>query len=80
MIDILFRILELVVSFIPTLLIMTGEIVLALCPLGYHRPRLNRNFNEECDSLIPIQRLSFWIGIMCWVFIGIYLNFYLNGK
>ena len=74
MIDILFWVLEIVLSFIPSLMIMTGEIVLAFCSLGYHRPRLNKNVSEDNDSLVPIKSLSFWVGL------GIYLNFYLSGN
>ena len=80
MIDILFWVLEIVLSFIPSLMIMTGEIVLAFCSLDYHPPRLNKNVSEEYDSLVPIKSLSFWVGIMFWVGLGIYLNFYLSGN
>jgi len=74
MIDILFGIFELILSFIPQLMILTGEIVLTVCRLGYHRPRLNTKVFEEHDSLIPIKSLSFWVGIMFWVSLGIFLS------
>lgn len=82
MMDIIFLFLELTFRLIPLLMINTGEIVLAFLSLGYHRPRQNKNLNEseEYDSLITIERPSFWVGIIFWVCIGIYLNFYLSGN
>lgn len=72
-------ILELVLSFIAPLMIMTGEIVLAILSFGYHRPRLSKNVYKEYTSELPIKSLSFWVGIMFWTCFGIFLNFYLSG-
>jgi hypothetical protein len=59
-------------------MIMTGEIVLAILSLGYHRPRFNKNAYREYTSEFPIKSPSFWVGIMFWTCFGIYLNFYLG--
>ena len=80
MIDLLLGILgtivELILSFIAPIFIMTGEIVLTILTLGYHRPRFNKYFYKEYTSELPFKSLSFWVGIMFWVCIGVYLNFY----
>ncbi len=80
MIDIFFWGLELAFLLYSYLMIVTGEIILTFCSLGYHRKRRNKNIFEEHDSLIPIASPSFWVGVIFWICIGIYLNFYLSGK
>ena len=59
LLGILGTILELVLSFIAPLMIMTGEIVLAILSLGYHRPRLSRDVYKEYTSELPNKSLSF---------------------
>ncbi len=78
MIDILFLFLDLACRLIPSLMINTGEIILAWLSLGYYCPRQLES--EENDSLITIERPSFWVGILFWVCIGIYLYFNLSGN
>ncbi|MFZ1745082.1 MAG: hypothetical protein WBO24_06315 [Nitrospirales bacterium] len=79
LLGILGRILELILSFIAPVMILTGEIVLAILSLGYHRPRFNKDTYKEYTSEFPVKSLSFWVGILFWVCIGLYLDFDLGG-
>ena len=54
---------------------VTGEMVLAILSLGYHRPRFDKDSYKEYKSEFAIKSLSFWVGIIFWVCFGIYLNF-----
>ena len=78
MVEIFFWALDLTFRLIPSFLIKTGEIVLVALSLGYYCSGPNKN-SEESESLITIEQPSFWVGIIFWVCIGIYLNFYLSG-
>lgn len=80
LLGILGTILELIFSFIAPLMILTGEIVLAILSLGYHRPRFNKDSYREYTSEFPIKSLSFLVGIMFWVCIGVYQNFNFSGN
>jgi hypothetical protein len=79
LLGILARILELILSFIAPLMILTGEIVLAILSLGYHRPRFNKDTYKEYTSEFPLKSLSFWVGILFWVCFGVYLDLFLSG-
>ena len=79
LLGILGRILELILSFIAPVMILSGEIVLAILSLGYHRPRFNKDTYKEYTSEFPVKSLSFWVGILFWACIAVYLDFILSG-
>lgn len=79
MIDVFFWILEIILSFGTSLMIVTGEIVLTILTFGYHRPRFNKDTHKEYTSEFPFRNLNFWVGIMFWVCVGAYMRFYLSG-
>ncbi len=60
-------------------MIMTGEIVLTILSLGYHRSRFTKDSYREYTSEFHFKSLSFWVGILFRVCIGVYLDFYLSG-
>jgi hypothetical protein len=79
LLGILGRTLELILSFIAPVMVLTGEIVLAILTLRYPRPRFNKDIYKEYKSEFPVKSLSFWVGILFWACIGVYLDFILSG-
>ncbi|MEX2491312.1 MAG: hypothetical protein WD425_06095 [Nitrospirales bacterium] len=69
-------IIDLVFSFIAPLLIWTGEILLGVFSFGYHRPRLNRDAFKGDNAWMPLKNLSFWVGVVFWVGVGVLWKFF----
>ncbi|MGD9850818.1 MAG: hypothetical protein AB7T38_06110 [Nitrospirales bacterium] len=76
MIDILGAIfgaaVQLILSFIAPLFLLTGELFLGILSLGYYRPQLKK---ETLKSELPYREVSFWVGLTIWIGLLLYATY-----
>ena len=70
---IVFHILRRVVA--DVFFIWTGEAVLWVVTLGRHAPQWDRGFQSDA---LELEILSFWVGSLFWIGVGVALFFYLT--
>lgn len=63
---------ELILSFIAPLFLLTGELCLGILSLGYYRPQFKK---EAIKSELPYREVSFWIGLIIWIGIILYFTY-----
>ncbi|MDR4460264.1 MAG: hypothetical protein MRJ67_07070 [Nitrospirales bacterium] len=62
---------QLILSFIAPIFLLTGEFFLGILSLGYYRPQLKK---EALKSELPYREVSFWVGLIIWVGILLYFT------
>ncbi|MEO6202212.1 MAG: hypothetical protein ABIP82_03160 [Nitrospirales bacterium] len=55
---------QLILSFIAPIFLLTGELFLGILSLGYYRPQLKK---EALKSELPYREVSFWVGLTIWI-------------
>ncbi|MDT3778360.1 hypothetical protein PJI16_12400 [Nitrospira sp. MA-1] len=63
---------QLILSFIAPLFLLTGELFLGILSLGYFRPQLKK---EALKSELPCREVSFWLGLTIWIGILLYFSY-----
>ncbi len=63
---------QLILSFIAPLFLVTGELCLGILSLGYKRPQLKK---EAIKSELPYREVSFWVGLIVWIGIILYFTY-----
>jgi TRAP-type C4-dicarboxylate transport system permease small subunit len=63
---------QLILSFIAPLFLLTGELCLGILSLGYYRPQLKK---EAIESELPYREVSFWVGLIIWIGIILYFTY-----
>lgn len=52
---------QLILSFIAPLFLVTGELCLGMLSLGFYRPQLKK---VAIESELPYREVSFWVGLI----------------
>jgi hypothetical protein len=68
---IMFGIVKFIVRLIIEIpLIWTGEILLFLFTIGYHKPRWDLYLNDSAEKFVLFSEISLWVGILFWLAIA----------
>lgn len=63
---------QLILSFIAPLFLLTGELFLGILSIGYYRPQLKK---EALKSELPYREVSFWVGLTVWIVFILYATY-----